>query len=233
MRRAPSFPRSPRVRPFWRSRTQELVDMANSGLQVSSTGLVVSDQGLVVTDVSTGDACCCGATGATCGICSGSTPATWALTFGSVALSTACFHVTGDPGSAKITSGTTFSGTFTVTQNGSFPCQWEYDAPYSGVVAEWWSASTTCGGASTYTSDRINVVMTAAFGGVLSFFVYLYYSGQPAAIVQANLFNGSTSGFDCCANYTGVANGLTAYAGHGELVFDLGKDGTVDATPSC
>jgi hypothetical protein len=166
MRRAPSFPRSPRVRPFWRSRTQELVDMANSGLQVSSTGLVVSDQGLVVTDVSTGDACCCGATGATCGICSGSTPATWALTFGSVALSTACFHVTGDPGSAKITSGTTFSGTFTVTQNGSFPCQWEYDAPYSGVVAEWWSASTTCGGASTYTSDRINVVMTAAFGGV-------------------------------------------------------------------
>jgi hypothetical protein len=27
-----------------------------------------------------------------------------------------------------------------------------------------------------------------------SFFVYLYYSGQPAAIVQANLFNGWHSG---------------------------------------
>jgi hypothetical protein len=121
MRRAPSFPRSPRVRPYWRSRTQELVDMANSGLQVSSTGLVVSDQGLVVTDVSTGDACCCAGTGAACGGCSGSTPATWALTFNSVALSTSCFHVTGDPGSAKITTGTTFSGTFTLTQNGTFP----------------------------------------------------------------------------------------------------------------
>jgi hypothetical protein len=232
MRRAPSFPRSPRVRPYWRSRTQELVDMANSGLQVSSTGLVVSDQGLVVTDVSTGDACCCAGTGAACGGCSGSTPATWALTFNSVALSTSCFHVTGDPGSAKITTGTTFSGTFTLTQNGTFPCEWDYDNAYSSVVAEWWGASTTCGGASDYTSDRINISFAKVFGG-FSVTAYLYYSGQPAATVQANLFNGGSSGSDCCADITAMANGLTTYAGHGELVFDLGKDGNVDATPSC
>jgi hypothetical protein len=224
MRRAPSFPRSPRVRPYWRSRTQELVDMANSGLQVSSTGLVVSDQGLVVTDVSTGDACCCGATGATCGGCSGSTPATWALTFNSVALSTSCFHVTGDPGSAKITTGTTFSGTFTLTQNGSFPCEWEYDA-----ATQAWSrsggASTTCGGASDYTTDRINISIQV-FGG-FSASAYLYYSGiRPQPSCRPTCSTAGLSGSDCCADITGRCERPHAYAGHGELVFDLGKDGT-------
>jgi hypothetical protein len=230
MRRAPSFPRSPRVRPYWRSRTQELVDMASSGLQVSSTGLVVSDQGLVVTDVLTGDACCCGATGATCGSCSGSTPATWALTFNSVALSTTCF-TDGLTASGKITTGTTFSGTFTLTQSGSDACFWEYDAAYSAVVAQMWS-NLTCAGAAGQTTDRINVGLFKSAGNI-QLGATLYVTGIDTGSVSAHLFEAGIATNDCCADITGQANGITAYAGHGELEFDLGKDGTVDATPSC
>jgi hypothetical protein len=60
MRPAPRHRAPRRYAPRW-SRTQELVNMASSGLQVSSTGLVISSDGIVVTDEATGDACCCAA----------------------------------------------------------------------------------------------------------------------------------------------------------------------------
>ncbi len=231
----PTFPRSPRVRPYWRSRTQELVDMANSGLQVSSTGLVVSSTGLVVTDASTGATCCCGSTGTPCGFCVDSTPASWVFTFSSVALGTSCINDGGGGHSAKITSGTTFSGTFTLFQTPGLPCQWELYTSYSLAVAEKWGTSITCSGSSTYATDELYIFATMSFGGVFSIGASLIKRDVSLSwLFGASLFGGGYVAFTCATPFTGLTNNQTSFVyagGNPGTEVTLGKNGTVDVTP--
>jgi hypothetical protein len=206
---------------------------ASSGVQISTTGIVIASTGVVVTATTNGDTCCCGGTtGAPCNRCSGSTPAQWVLSFDNVTTSTSCF-IQPTEASAKITTGgSPFSGTFTLTQNAITPCLWEYDAPYSAYIAKFWS-NDSCSGTEDFTSDRINISLFKFASTSATIKAYLYPTGQVESDVSAHLFvKTGTVPADCTSTITALANGLTAYAFSGQLDFDLGKDGTVDATPS-
>lgn len=215
-----------------RDRLRHRLLNASSGVQVSTTGIVIASTGTVVTATTNGDTCCCTTAGSPCSRCSGTTPATWVLSFSSVTTSTTCFGIPTESSAKITTGGSPFSGTFTLTQNGLDPCLWEYSAAYSTYIATFY-LNDACSGAGDQTTDSIHVSLFKFSSTQYTIKATLFKSGTAESSIAANLFNGTATGVAGCTSVlSSVTNNLTAYGFLGELAFNLGKDGTVDATPT-
>jgi hypothetical protein len=218
-----------RYTPRW-LRPYSTRNMAAGDVMLDASGnvLLTSDGNVLLSDGS-GSPCRCCSAGTPCSACSGTTPATWIVSFSSITLRTTCFNQNpGDGTSAKFTTGSTFSGTFTLTQNGSSPCLWEYDAPYTTNVAKHWS-NNTCTDPEVATTERIRITLSKFSGG---FNIHAELYETTVGVLVVHLYDGGATTDDCAATQSGMSNGITTNSFLGEAEWNLGTGGTASATPA-
>jgi hypothetical protein len=163
------------------------------------------------------DPCCCADCGGNdCTYCGDCTPASVSATF-DVPL---CDCVQGvGIASTKVTTGSSFAGTFTLTQLGSSgeaACTWQYEATYSDVVATTYP-STDCTGTPDFVSDRIRITLQKIDDTTFYLYATLLTTAFGSPYLGAGiLFSGyvETDSDDCCGTFN-FSNAATCSTGSG------------------
>jgi len=191
--------------------------------------------------VDSGSGCeCCGTItpGTPCANCgSDTTPAQYTASFASVELETA--NRQSDDGliNGEFTTGTTFSGTFTLSQTAA--CIWEYNQPYSAQIMTGYTGPGGTGDAVP--SDRISILLQKLSGSDASIYVQFSQSdgddpwdeGTVIVFARNALGSGSNMSPFVCDEGGNFSNGHSAFANTtffgGGLT--MGRNGSVTITP--